>query len=308
MNIAAVVVTFNRLNLLKRSLAAIEQQRYSPSSIIIVDNCSTDGTAEFLAEWANIHTAYQKHVVRLDSNLGGSGGFHYGLKTAMNLAPDWVWLADDDAFPEPDAFELFVNHQETYASMAAAQHRPLGAVCSAVINEGEIDEIHRRRTIIKHGFVQRARSVKKSEYAKNVFAIDLFTYVGVFIKHEVLTKVGITEKDYFIWYDDSEHAMRISAKYSVFCDASVRINHNVPAVPNEITWKTFYGERNRMLMFKKHHYPTYLYRVFKCLLYAAGLQKGTNRVMRLLKWRAVCAAALNRQGVHEAYKPGQKLL
>jgi len=226
----------------------------------------------------------------------------------MSLAPDWVWLADDDAFPEPDAFELFVSHQDTYAAMAAGLNRPLGAVCSAVINNGEIDEVHRRRTIIKHGFVQRARSVNKSEYEKNIFAIDLFTYVGVFIKYEVLESVGITEKNYFIWYDDSEHAMRISAKYSILCDGSVRINHNVPAMPNEITWKTFYGERNRMLMFKKHHYPTYLYRIFKSLLYVAGLQKGTNRVMRLLKWRAVCAAVLNRQGVHEKYKPGTKLL
>lgn len=308
MNISTVVVTYNRLSLLKRALHAIETQTLPPASIIVVDNCSTDGTKEFLAEWMTKQTGYQKQVVPLPRNMGGSGGFYHGLEAAMAIDPDWVWLADDDAFPGPDAFALFAAHQAAYAAQCAGTAKPLGVVCSTVLNDGKIDEIHRRRTHHKHGFTLRARSVGQQEYAKGIFPIDLFTYVGVFIKREVLAKVGLTEKDYFIWYDDSEHAMRIAQHYSILCDAKVSIHHNVPAVPNQISWKTFYGERNRLLMFKKHHYPTYLYRLFKIWMYLLSVKPSSSPAMKKLKWRAMWAAIRNQQGVHEAYLPGAKIV
>lgn len=308
MNISVVVVTYNRLPLLQRAIQAIESQTRTPYAMIVVDNCSTDGTAEFLSDWLIQQTGCLKQVVSLPHNMGGSGGFHHGLKAAMALDSDWIWLADDDAFPCPDAFERFNGHQEAYAAQCVSPARPLGVVCSTVLNEGAIDEIHRRRAYCKHGFTLRARSVSQCEYAKGIFPIDIFTYVGVFIKREVLNKVGITEKDYFIWYDDSEHAMRIAKHYSILCDASVKIHHNVPAVPNQMSWKTFYGERNRLLMFKKHHYPTYLYRLLKTLIYILGIGAPANPRMKQLKWRAMWAAILNQQGVHAQYRPGSKVL
>lgn len=48
MKINCVVVTYNRLSLLKECLSALENQTYPIQRIVIVDNCSTDGTSEFL--------------------------------------------------------------------------------------------------------------------------------------------------------------------------------------------------------------------------------------------------------------------
>ena len=49
--IAAVVVTYNRLNKLKKALLSYENQLHKPDYMIIVDNASNDGTPEWLNEW-----------------------------------------------------------------------------------------------------------------------------------------------------------------------------------------------------------------------------------------------------------------
>ena len=109
MKIGAVVVTFNRLEKLKKALAAFEAQTCPPAYLIVVDNGSNDGTAEYLEVWKEENgqaaEVCRRIVLPMGENTGGSGGFHAGLKYAMGTPDaDWIWVSDDDAYPEPDAF------------------------------------------------------------------------------------------------------------------------------------------------------------------------------------------------------------
>ena len=54
MTVVAVLVTFNRLNLLKKAVSAVENQTRKPDHIVIVDNGSTDGTSEWLSGKKNV--------------------------------------------------------------------------------------------------------------------------------------------------------------------------------------------------------------------------------------------------------------
>lgn len=75
MTISAVIVTCNRINLLKECLNAVHHQAYKPEQIIVLNNASTDGTTEWLD--------YQNNLsVVLPENLGGAGRFYTGYKTA----------------------------------------------------------------------------------------------------------------------------------------------------------------------------------------------------------------------------------
>ena len=90
MNIAIVLVTFNRLEKLKIALKKYQEQTYLPKHLIVVDNCSTDGTREFLEQWEKIEDKYEKHVLRLSTNTGGAGGFYEEIARCSkngNLAP-----------------------------------------------------------------------------------------------------------------------------------------------------------------------------------------------------------------------------
>ena len=97
MNIIAVVVTYNRLNLLKRNIGCLKQNK-PVSSIVVVNNGSTDGTTEWLKEQTDLIVIHQ-------SNVGGAGGFCTGMEYAYRAGADWVWCMDDDVFPRADCLD-----------------------------------------------------------------------------------------------------------------------------------------------------------------------------------------------------------
>ena len=98
-SLAVVIVTFNRLEKLKHALTCYEDQTATFGHIIVVDNNSSDGTKEFLSLWKDEPSFYAKHVLSMDHNVGGAGGFYAGQIYAMDLNVDWVFLSDDDAYP-----------------------------------------------------------------------------------------------------------------------------------------------------------------------------------------------------------------
>ena len=104
-NIGVVIVTYNRLDKLRETLNCFERQTKHPKYMVIVDNASSDGTSQHLQKWQSIKASYSKYVLTNERNLGGSGGFFTGLQKALDLNADWIWVSDDDAFPEDDALE-----------------------------------------------------------------------------------------------------------------------------------------------------------------------------------------------------------
>lgn len=151
---AVILVTYNRLNCLKTALSKYDQQTKSPAYILVVDNASTDGTNEYLEEWNSIASdKYEKIVVRLQENTGGSGGFNRGVEEGMKLECDFLFLADDDAYAEPDMLE---NLEKGYRSIDKKDS--VSAICTSVMNHGEYDINHRCK--IKFGKILRRHRIK----------------------------------------------------------------------------------------------------------------------------------------------------
>src|SRR4051812_18012026 len=95
--VCAVVVTFNRKKLLVECLRGLLAQTRPLDHLIVINNASTDGTADMLAaEFPELD------VVHLPSNVGGAGGFHAGMKWARENGFDWTWVMDDDVAPFPE--------------------------------------------------------------------------------------------------------------------------------------------------------------------------------------------------------------
>ncbi len=96
--VAAVVVTFNRLEKLKTVIASIEAQTLPVATLFVIDNASTDGTAEYLAQ---LSTTVPLEVVTMETNSGGAGGFAEGMLRGYASGADHVWIMDDDCYPQP---------------------------------------------------------------------------------------------------------------------------------------------------------------------------------------------------------------
>lgn len=297
MNIAAVIVTYNRKELLAKTLLYFDELTTPPNSIIIIDNNSNDGTDETVNAW-KAKTSYNDiHHIQLDKNGGGSGGFYAGLEYALHLNPDWIWLSDDDAFPEKNCFSIIRD------KIAKIDEKEYSAICCSVINEGKIDKAHRRR-ILRHKLIfKKERSVPLKDYEKKEFQCDLFSYVGTVINVQKLKTVGLTEKDYFIWNDDTEHAWRLSKSGKIVCLTEAKIHHNAPTFTNKLTWKVFYGERNKLFMYKKHAYLTYLF-LLKQL--KKRIKNSINQQKKELLTAVLSAVMTDKKGIDDVYKPGWK--
>ena|GEM_PF-62208 len=191
-----VIVTYNRLSLLKECIDAVLQQTIPFYKVIIVDNCSTDGTGEYLQQFENDDIF---HIIHEKENLGGAGGFYDGMSVALSDAPDWLLIIDDDAIIEPDYVEKLLKY--------ATNHGDHAALAGKVVTDGKIDVSHRRRVTNRKLFVETPVSL--DEYKLGSFPCDTATFCGLMINGRALQQVGLPKREYFLWYDDTEYSLRL---------------------------------------------------------------------------------------------------
>lgn len=304
MDIGVVIVTYNRRNDLEKALLAYENQIKHPNYIIVVNNNSTDGTKEFLEEWENIKTNIDKYIINLPKNIGGSGGFYSGLKKSLELNCEWIWVADDDAYPNNDALLTL----EKFYENTDINFNEVSAICGSVINNNKFDLDHRRR-IKSNKFSINQTQVPESEYKNDFFELDLFSYVGTVLSKSYMKQVGITEKDYFIYCDDTEHSLRLSKVGKILCVPKIRVVHDVELQNRDmITWKNYYGIRNNLLMYKKHFPKRYFYYEYikmKAKMILRMIIKNKDPYNKLAM-EALKDAKEGNKNLHNIYKPGWK--
>ncbi|GGI63594.1 glycosyltransferase [Limosilactobacillus caviae] len=246
MKYQSVIVTYNRKNKLIEAVNSLLNQTEKPIRIILIDNHSTDGTKQLLETLGFLDNPRIKYL-QMPKNYGGSGGFYYGIKEAMKYKDfDFLSLSDDDAIYKFTFFELISKYQQAHPNIKAFS----GTV---QYEDGTIQIDHRRRILDDRWY--RQDDIPITEYHQN-FEVDLLSFVGCVISRDILEKIGLPEKDYFIYYDDTEYSLRIR-KYSKIINVSnAIIVHKTPkkdpAKQNVITWKNYYELRNSMLMKKKH--------------------------------------------------------
>lgn len=206
---AAVVVTYNRKELLNQCIGRLLRQEGVSCDVIVVDNASTDGTHEMVTRQYNVPEVI---YVNTGVNLGGAGGFQYGVKRAVLLGYEYVWIMDDDTLPEKTAlYELFEADKELdgeWGFLSSVAYWTDGSICRMNIQ---------KKNIFKH--------VGEKEYHKKYSFIKMCSFVSLLVKSDVIKEVGLPIGEYFIWTDDYEYTGRISAKYPCYMVPSSRVVH-----------------------------------------------------------------------------------
>lgn len=299
--IAAVVVTYNRLNKLKKALLSYENQLHKPDYVIIVDNASNDGTPEWLNEWQSQTHGFIVNIIRAGKNLGGSGGFYLGEKSAMKLPVDWIMLSDDDAYLAEDYIQGLVQYIEKHKG------DNISAICGAVEQNGSYCSNQRRLYKKIKWQLDFLYNVPAEYYKEKIIYIDNASYVGIMINKKKLAQVGLVDKNFFIWWDDTEHFMRLRNAGSIICIPNCVIRHDVELSNDSLSWKSYYGARNKLISHKRHFpmiFPIIVaYFIVKTLLCPL---KGKSFKEVLLRLTAVKDALMANMGMNDVYKPGWK--
>lgn len=299
--LVAVVVTYNRLQKLQKALKTFQTQTVEFSDLIVVNNCSTDGTFEYLKVWAAEETKFKKHIINLDVNSGGAGGFFVGQQFGLTLDPDWIYLADDDAYLQKHTFSSFYNFIEQ-----SENYSQYSAITGLVKDEFQIQTNHRRN--IKFKIKPQIINSNVEDYNKSFFTINQLSYVGCFLNVSALKYVGLVNPQLFIYFDDSEHSLRLQKFGPIICVPNIIVEHdydqnNLNSLTKTFGWKDYYECRNSIYMYSIYNIITFVYTVLFRILYIT-FTKNRTKSEKVLYRKAIYDGVFRRLGMHSVYKPG----
>jgi len=284
LKISAVIVTYNRLLLLKECIEAVSKQNCHLDKIIIIDNCSTDGTCEYLDD-----LDFEKiKIIHLSENIGGAGGFSCGIKIAVENGADAVWVMDDDTIPEKDAllqlYDVFTKHSH------------IGYASSRVLWTDGNDH-NMNRPVFKSD-KDKSCSIRQLKHS---------SFVSMLISSKAICAVGLPYKEFFIWKDDTEYSDRMVrsgfeglyvADSIVIHKTAMNYNADLSTAPVSMAWKFYYWKRNSLFMNK--------------LKYGSGLKfyvKELNH-MRIAYMKLLCRPKAERkilwEKILDGYREGLK--
>ena len=240
-----IVVTYNRKNLLMENIQALLNQTWRNHDIFVIDNASTDGTGKMV----NSIRDERLYYFNTGKNLGGAGGFSYGMKKALERGYSFAWLMDDDSVPEADSLESLVTKQK-----ALKNH--FSFLCSLVYwTDGKIFPMNTPNCNYKNVLDMQYDLLRKYK----LVPVRQCSFVGCFVNLNAVSKAGLPISEFFIYGDDVEYTRRIRKVKPAFLDLDSRIIHKTPskegaelatALPDRLE-RFYYQSRNEIYMNRK---------------------------------------------------------
>ncbi len=234
MKVAVLIVTYNRKDELIRCIRAVLRQTRRPDSLILVDNASSDGTLNQLAEEGLVsredypagilHKAARTdgtdiYLLRNESNTGGAGGFSAGMKAAVALPWDFLWMMDDDGYPSETCLKKLLSRGGHYVMPVS------------------LDTSDSRRL----SWPMRRKSGRKTSSLRQLRASwgDTIPHVtpfnGLLLSRECVENAGTVHPEFFLWGDEYDHYYRcLAAGYHPVTDLRAVFYHpsgRLPLVP-----------------------------------------------------------------------------
>lgn len=243
MNIIAVVVTYNRRELLKRNIACLRLNT-PVSSIVVVNNGSTDGTGAWLDEQEDLTVIHQE-------NVGGSGGFYRGIQYAYQAGADWIWCMDDDVFPRPDCMEYLLPYT----------HEPgVGILAPRRLMAGQIFTNDFQKVNLSNPFASMYQQKLKKQVVNGPVDICGTAFEGLCISRKAVAEIGLPNKELFIFCDDTDYCLRavLAGSRILYIPSALMdkekffSNDNWEERSRKKKWKRFYQVRNSTYL--NHHY------------------------------------------------------
>ncbi len=234
--VVAVVVAYNRRDLLQAALDALAAQTRPLDATVVVDNRSDDDSAVVAAEHP-----IGADVVELARNTGGAGGFAAGMARAINgLDADMVWLLDDDTIVSPTALEALLVARNAYPG-------PVALLGSRVVwHDGRDHPMNTPRRRPGASGAQIARGA-----AAGAIPVRSSSFVSMLVDARAVKYYGLPLADYFIWNDDFEYSCRLVRRGTGLSVSASVVEHRTKAFgatdadPGE---RFYYEVRNKLWM------------------------------------------------------------
>lgn len=266
--VIAIVVTYNRKELLKKCIERLKGQTVS-LDILIIDNASTDGTGKLFSK-----ENFGVYYFNTGRNIGGAGGFSFGIKKAVELGYEYLWILDDDTMPTEKALEVFLQKDKELDGR-------YGFLTSKVLWKDESICIMNVQKITKWKQLKKFDKEQVVQYA---------SFVSLFIKADTVKKVGLPYKEFFIWADDWEYTRRISKNDKCYFVPQSVVHHwcnsnvgaNIISVESDRMGRFKYMYRNDVVMYRQDGVEGTIYLAIRNLLHIIRIFKDGKNVKEKL--------------------------
>lgn len=219
-SVAIILINWNGLEFTKACLQSLTKMDYRSFHILVVDNGSDENEGEKLA--AHFPTI---EVIMTGQNLGFAGGNNVGIRHALAKGFSHVLLLNNDTFVEPDFLTQLVRTAQKYPEAGVIQPMILF--------------MHNPREIWSAGgkwIPQLSRAITLgdrkplAEYRVKRPQLDWATGCGMLVSREAISKAGLLNELYFVYFEDVEWSLRIrNAGFKIILEEKSKIYHEAGA-------------------------------------------------------------------------------
>lgn len=241
--------------------------------ILLVDNHSTDNSVEMLR-----HHFPDLELIETGANLGFAGGNNIGIKRALDLGAEYVWLLNNDAVPAPGSLEPLVR--SLLAAPAAA------CAASKIYYMDDPQRIWFAGGAWSKGHLrlrqQGSGRIDTGQFG-NIREIGSVTGCSVLLSCKTLQHIGLLEERYFLYWEDTDWSARALNKgYKLLFVPDSHVWHKVSAsIETRSALQYYYFTRNGLYFCREYD----LFSLPWLLLYlvvdvTVGLAQGNPAMLR----------------------------
>jgi GT2 family glycosyltransferase len=280
-SLSVVIVNWNSGALLERCLEAVSRQTLRPDTLLVVDNGSTDGSADCVGRFPAFV------LLRAGKNLGFAAGNNLAIRSCDT---EFIALLNPDAFPAANWLESLVCAAEAHPGCAAFGSRQLSADDPRIV-DGIGDAYHCTGRVWRerHGCVQDRGDLVSRDVFSPCAAAALY-------RRKAVGEVGGFDEDYFCYVEDVDLGFRLrlagwSARYVP--DAVVLHCGSAITGGQHSDFSVYHGHRNLVWTFFKNMPAPLLWvclpghLVLNLVTIIAFSLKGRGKVICKAKWDAV---------------------
>lgn len=231
--VSVIIPNWNGKDLLRTCLKSLQKQTFKNFEVVVVDNGSTDGSAEYIEK-----SFLKVKLIKLNKNYGFAKAVNTGIKSTDS---PYLFLLNNDTEVDKDCLRFLVE--------AASKHKEAGFIAAKVLNfykRNVIDSAGDAVDVVGHSY-NLGMGEKDGEKFNNEREVFLVTAGGGLFKREVFEKVGLFDEDYFTYMEDVDLGLRAQlAGYKGWYTPKAFLYHIHKATSNRVKPQMEYWQFRNM--------------------------------------------------------------
>lgn len=208
MKVTVIIPNYNGIEYLKECLKSLENQSFKDFSVLIVDNCSTDGSIEYVKEkYPDIR------LLEMDKNYGFSVAVNRGIRESRT---PYVILLNNDTVVHKDYIKELYSHISSSPKIFSVSSKMI-----SYHNREMMDDAGDMYSVIGWAF-QRGIAQPVEDYDKPCRVFSACAGAAIY-RREVFKKIGLFDEMHFAYLEDIDvgYRARIEGYYNEYCPTAL---------------------------------------------------------------------------------------